>query len=1188
MIRWLTFQSLEPRFVFANSHFGFENGPSLGFYSNSLLSKNEIVSAEGEGPGPNFGNVLLDEVTWNGQASVSPDGSRVLYGDRTIPIDPTGSYMLRTTASGNDPAALHFAGYATLDNDRRHIDVYGYNAAAPNVDTTLAHSLQVGDTEIVLASALNWYAGSEVWRRSFISLNYRDSTGLSHGLEYSPTFFYNLWGQDAIHGNRITLQAPWSGPALPSGTPVRNTQGGYTFQYNLLSSQQLNTAPTQFTSNIVGTNASTTTDPTKLRPGTEYIQPLILANYYNAGPASNSTWSNFRVEATGNKLSVVENSPEGTSLGRVQAVGVEPLRFSLVSTNGPFRMDPVTGNITVASTAPLDFESLPVRALTVRVTDGTGLYSDRNFTVQIKDVNERIEGLVVSNLSVSKRTTVGATLGKVHAIDPDLHDLIKYSLVDSAQGRFAIDIDTGAIKLTGASPVTPFDTKITIKAIDYAGHIAQQDVTVAFDKDEGPLPNYVPTFNFRLPSQVYVNLGAFANVESAIASETNVDWNTQPDQATAITIAFAAKELRDHLATAGVPMSLIVGYSHISQVGIYLLTRNDSALIDELETRGIPIRFDNMHDQGFVIVENAGSLFLIGSSRIGCLYAAYSLLDSIGFKWFAPTESSVPNLSGNAIVPRLPIIEEPRQQYRGFWTFGNTSDRTESEVVVDQNYMLWMARNRLNLAGSVSSPYQHKFGIYNWGGGHHIIKDILDSPQLFAAHPNWYAEINGQRIPIKESDSDFYANPSFANNEMVAYVSNVLLCRLSQGDMREVDVLNLWPSDVRTAYNWDTSSNAILLGNLTDNLLNFYAGIGEHLAQAYASGAINRLVTIAGISYFLTWEPPTNPSIIARIEALTNYIQLFYTNERSYSGPINDRLNDSDQNKNIAANIRTWNQRVHIKFGVVDYLNYSIYSGVAVTASKTLGEDFEYYSENAGDLFAFMHPNRNNVGPRMLSNMLLAKLSWHVYDRDLFTYASRSATGVQDEYFSYSYAGESSKLKAIYKDIADATSNISEIGAYCTASIFQDFIWVPPPLSPAELAVQLNSCRAGGRRQLQDLPFQITFHAEFMGLSDSIATLVNAESRLRDLLESLPLSSSLRLRLVNEVAWIVTSIQRYQLTYFAIEYHLNTTPGSTQRGLIVGKITELAQSLLNNPLTADTISPLDQRSILRLFLRLQN
>jgi hypothetical protein len=123
-------------------------------------------------------------------------------------------------------------------------------------------------------------------------------------------------------------------------------------------------------------NTLSTEASDKLRPGTEYIRPVVWANY-SAGAVATSSWSNFRIEATNNKLSVVENAPVGTFLGKILVQGIGPLSFSLLESTGPFQINASSGVIT--TNGEIDYEDGPSRTFKVRVTDANGTSLDQTY-----------------------------------------------------------------------------------------------------------------------------------------------------------------------------------------------------------------------------------------------------------------------------------------------------------------------------------------------------------------------------------------------------------------------------------------------------------------------------------------------------------------------------------------------------------------------------------------------------------------------------------------------------------------------------------------------------------------------------------------------------------------------------------------------------------------------------------------
>ncbi|MEZ6134573.1 MAG: Ig-like domain-containing protein [Pirellulaceae bacterium] len=91
-------------------------------------------------------------------------------------------------------------------------------------------------------------------------------------------------------------------------------------------------------------------------------------------------------------FSIAENSPNDLVVGT--AVATDPdgdeVTFAIVSgnTDGAFRIDPLTGQIRVANTAALDYETTPEFNLVVRATDSGELSGQAIVTVVLTDVVE--------------------------------------------------------------------------------------------------------------------------------------------------------------------------------------------------------------------------------------------------------------------------------------------------------------------------------------------------------------------------------------------------------------------------------------------------------------------------------------------------------------------------------------------------------------------------------------------------------------------------------------------------------------------------------------------------------------------------------------------------------------------------------------------------------------------------------
>ncbi|MDX1925156.1 MAG: Ig-like domain-containing protein [Pirellulaceae bacterium] len=97
-------------------------------------------------------------------------------------------------------------------------------------------------------------------------------------------------------------------------------------------------------------------------------------------------------------FSIAENSLNGSIVGTAAAFDIDGDSVSFAITNGnnagTFSINPVTGQIRVANTAALDFETAPVFTLTVSATDGGGLSGVGTVIVRLTDVLETANILI--------------------------------------------------------------------------------------------------------------------------------------------------------------------------------------------------------------------------------------------------------------------------------------------------------------------------------------------------------------------------------------------------------------------------------------------------------------------------------------------------------------------------------------------------------------------------------------------------------------------------------------------------------------------------------------------------------------------------------------------------------------------------------------------------------------------------
>lgn len=195
-----------------------------------------------------------------------------------------------------------------------------------------------------------------------------------------------------------------------------------------------------------------------LLPGTQFdvvhynaeqpVQPITdhdqaLASIFIALPNTAPT------DLALDNAAVAENAPAGTLVGTITGTDREggTLTFTLVdSAGGRFAIDAGTGRLT--TTTPFDFEATTGATVTVRVTDPRGLSYDEAFAIAVTDVNEAPTALALGNATVAENAPAGTLVGTLAGTDADAGSTLRYSLVDTGGGRFAVDAATGRITTT--------------------------------------------------------------------------------------------------------------------------------------------------------------------------------------------------------------------------------------------------------------------------------------------------------------------------------------------------------------------------------------------------------------------------------------------------------------------------------------------------------------------------------------------------------------------------------------------------------------------------------------------------------------------------------------------------------------------------------------------------------------------
>ena len=134
--------------------------------------------------------------------------------------------------------------------------------------------------------------------------------------------------------------------------------------------------------------------------------------------------------------------------------------------------------------------------------------------------------------------------------------------------------------------------------------------------------------------------------------------------------------------------------------------------------------------EGIYIGTRGPVLALVGNKR-GVLYATYTFLEEyVGCRWFTYDCSTWPT-AGTINVPKLSRTYIPPLEYR-------TTDYPKSR---DPD---WAVRNKNN--GTLPQLDEVRGGHITYQGFVHTFNGLVPPEQHFAAHPEWFSEIDGNRV----------------------------------------------------------------------------------------------------------------------------------------------------------------------------------------------------------------------------------------------------------------------------------------------------------------------------------------------------------------------------------------------------------------------------------------------------------
>jgi len=334
----------------------------------------------------------------------------------------------------------------------------------------------------------------------------------------------------------------------------------------------------------------------------------------------------------------------------------------------------------------------------------------------------------------------------------------------------------------------------------------------------------------------------------------------------------------------------------------------------------------NLEEDGFYLRTVKDDLYLIGGSEKGVLYAVYELLEKLGCRQFTATEQFIPTIP-DLKFPILDEIQIPKIKYRDL-LYHNAKYN---------NYSDW---HKLDVP-------DHTQDRENWGFWCHSSFQLVDPGIYFAAHPEYFAEVNGKRIPSTQLCT--------TNQEVIKIVINSL-----RKEMTRKPEAQYWSVSQEDNFGYCTCQQCREINEREGSPMGAILYMVNQVADAFPDK------TISTLAYEYSRRPPQF------MKPRKNVNIMLCSIECNRSKPIAEDPSSAEFMKEVLAwdeicdNILVWDYVIQFKNLLSPFPNFHV-----------LQPNLQFFSQHGGQA-EFQQGNREVGGEfAELRAYLIAKLLWN-------------------------------------------------------------------------------------------------------------------------------------------------------------------------------------------------------------------
>ena len=251
---------------------------------------------------------------------------------------------------------------------------------------------------------------------------------------------------------------------------------------------------------------------------------------------------NLPIITASQSFSVDENSASLTSVGTVVATDADATATTYQdwtitggNTGNAFAINPSTGEITVATSSELDYESGAILyTLSLTVSDGTNTSAATEVTINVNDLNDNTPIITASqSFSIDENRANATAVGTVAATDADATATTYQDWKitgGNTNNAFAINPSTGELSVADASQLdyetTPTSYNLLVTVSDGETTSSAETVTININdlNDNTPIINPSQSFSVDENSANATSVGTVAASDADATATTYQNW----------------------------------------------------------------------------------------------------------------------------------------------------------------------------------------------------------------------------------------------------------------------------------------------------------------------------------------------------------------------------------------------------------------------------------------------------------------------------------------------------------------------------------------------------------------------------------------------------------------------------------------------------------------------------------------